>query len=276
MNTDINKQWRRAIVYMVWGEKYIQQACESARSASFMGIPLILITDEGGREFLPRDHPFDRLQFVENFRSYDMRVKSTLYKYLPREFDSFLFLDSDTHILKDVSLGFDKAEQYGIALCPATHYCLSSHHDFRRIMLANNLPDAGQMQYNSGVYFFVCRPDVEEVFKLFEKSAYEFSEEFDYRNARGKLIDQPFLSYAMEKLGFNPYTLTISYCYRGIDAEPICDGVFIWHSHHPVPEGINESENYARGRPRYFSGLLVNMRPLYQKLMQKQEDGKLN
>lgn len=263
MKTDTNKQWRRAIVYMVWGEKYIRQACESARSASFMGIPLILITDEEGREILPCDHPFDHLKFVEKFRSYDMRMKSTLYDNLPTEFDSFLYLDSDTQVLKDITFGFEKAERHGIALCPATSYCLPSHHQFRRIMTANGLPDAGQMQYNAGVYFFVRRPDVADVFELFQKSTYDLTDEFDYKNARGKLVDQPFLSYAMELHDFNPYTLTISYCYRSIDAEPICGGVFIWHSHYPVPENINSPENYATKRPRYFMGVQVDMSGIY-------------
>jgi len=189
--------------------------------------------------------------------------KSTLWDYLPEEFNSFLYLDTDTVILKDVTFGFEQAEKHGIAASPATSYCLPSHHEFRRIMLAFGWPDAGQLQYNAGVHFFICRPDVEAVYKLYQEMAYTLSEQFDYKNQANKRTDQPFFSFAMERLNFNPYTLSINYCYRGLDAEPICGDIRIWHSHCPVPEGINYYESTSPRR-RYRSGKAVDMRFTYR------------
>lgn len=258
--------WRRAIVYMVWGEKFILEAVRNASSATFMGIPLVLIADRASQGFIPEKHPFNRIKIVENFRSYDWLNKSTLWDNLPEEFNRFLYLDTDTVILKHVFFGFEQAEKYGIAASQATSYCLPSHHDFRRIMTASGLPDAGQLQYNAGVYFFTRRPDVEAVFKLYQETAYALSEQFNYRNRANKKADQPFLSYAMEMLHFNPYTLSINYCYRGLDAEPVCGDIRIWHSHCPVPEDVNQYESFTGPRRRYCSGKAVDMLPVYREL----------
>ena len=256
--------WRRAIVYMVWGADFIQQAVRSASSATFMGIPLVLITDIASQDFIPDKHPFSRIQLVKEFRSKDWLNKSTLADHLPQEFNSFLYLDTDTVILKDVTFGFEQAEKHGIAASQATSYCLPSHHEFRRIMLALGLPDAGQLQYNAGVHFFIRRPDVEAVFRLYQEMAFALSEQFDYKNRANKRTDQPFLSFAMERLNFNPYTLSINYCYRGLDAEPVCGDIRIWHSHHPVPKNVNQYESFAGPRRRYRTGKAIDMRPVYR------------
>jgi len=258
--------WRRAIVYMVWGKNYMDILLRNARSAEFMGLPLILITDASSQGFIPDNHPFSQIKIVEKFRSEDMLNKSTLWDHLPKEYNSFLYLDSDTVILKDVSFGFEQAEKHGFAASQATSYCLPAHHDFRRIQSAFDVPDTGQLQYNAGVYFFIRRPDVEAVFSLYQEMAYSLSEKFNYRNRAGKKTDQPFLSFAMERLNFNPYTLSINYCYRGLDAEPICGDIYIWHSHHPVPDDINQYEHDFAPRRRFRGGKAVDMRPVYQKL----------
>ncbi len=258
--------WRRAIVYMAWGSQAIQEGVRNAASATFMGFPLVLITDLSSQEYIPEKHPFSVIQIVNEFRSHDMLNKSTIWEHLPDNFNSFLYLDNDTVILKDVTFGFEQAEKHGIAASQATSYCLPSHHNFRRIMTASGLPDAGQLQYNAGVYFFIRRPDVEAVFKLYQETAYALSEQYDYRNRAKKRTDQPFLSFAMEQLNFNPYTLSINYCYRGLDAEPACGDIRIWHSHHPVPEGINQYESFSGPRRRYRRGKAVDMRPVYREL----------
>ncbi len=262
----IGHPWRRVIAYIAWGEQFVRLAAKNSASAMFLGIPIILITDREGARFIPEEHPFSNVVEVERFRSYDMLAKSTIYDLVPDEYDSILYLDTDTVVLKDITFGFEMAERYGIALCPATSYCLPSHHDFRRIMIDSGLPDVGQVQYNAGVHFFVRRPDVKDVYDFYQKCSYELSEKFKYRNARGKLADQPFLSFAMEMLTFNPYTLSINYCYRGLDAEPACGDIRIWHSHHPVPLDINKYESHAGPRRRFYQGKLIDMLPIYTRL----------
>ena len=56
--------------------------------------------------------------------------------------------------------------------------------------------------------------------------------------------DQPFFSMAMEQLGFNPYTLSLSYNYRGF-GDSISGIVRVWHSRASIPEEINEFEASA-------------------------------
>jgi len=257
---------RRVIAYVAWGEKYVLEACANATSASFLNIPLLLVTNKDSAGFVPSDHPFSSVEVVESFRSDDMLFKSCIYEIIPERFDIVLYVDTDVTIIGDVSFGFEMAEKFGIALSPATSYCLPSHHDFRRVMIDQGLPDAGQIQYNAGVQFFARGLDVKSVYDLYQKSAYEFSEKYRYRNARGNLSDQPFLSYALEKLGFNPYTLSINYCYRGLDAEPICGDIRIWHSRYPVPEDINTCREQRGAKRRYFRGKRVDMRSIYAEL----------
>lgn len=262
-------KWRRAIVYIAWGKPYIEQACAAAETAAFLDVALVLVTDRANAKFVPRHNPFTDIHLLDQLKSYDMLVKSTVFDVSPSKFNSILYLDTDTVVLGDLSFGFEMAEKHGIALSPATSYCLPSHHEFRRIMLGEGLRDAGQLQYNAGVHFFVRRPDVAEVYRLYQRSAYDLSKAYEYTNARGKLADQPFLTFAMEKLGFNPYTLSINYCYRGIDAEPVCGDVRIWHSHHPVPQDVNAYESHQGPRRRYVRGQYVDMRPVYAHLAGK-------
>ena len=50
--------------------------------------------------------------------------KTELINFLPENYDSFLFLDSDTVVISDIEMGFTKAELFGIAASPAPHYSL--------------------------------------------------------------------------------------------------------------------------------------------------------
>ena len=101
------QKWRRAILYMAWGERYIRQACDNAYSAKFMGVPLVLISDQANQKLIPDDHPFDEIRLIDEFRSYDMLSKSTIFDIAPKDYNSFLYLDTDTVVLKDIRFGFN-------------------------------------------------------------------------------------------------------------------------------------------------------------------------
>jgi hypothetical protein len=136
--------------------------------------------------------------------------------------------------LKDVTFGFKMAELHGMALAPAPHYSLEHFHSFDRVMTHVDVPTCGQYIYNSGVIFMCRRPDVIEVFQSWKKMGYHLSDETGYKRA-----DQPYLSLAIEKLQFNPYTLPPTYNYRAKVGEPICGEVFIWHRDQFAPPDIN-------------------------------------
>lgn len=224
---------KRAIVYLAWGEKHVLEAVESAKSTSFMQIPAVLLTNPASARLVPEEHPFAAVE-TRDFDETDRIIKTALWRLLPEVFDSFLFLDVDTRIVMDVTFGFEMAERHGIAMAPAPDYCLENHWGFDKVMEAAGVPCRGQNQYNSGVIFFVRRPDVERIFRDWEKLAYELSQ-----NPGFNRVDQPFLTLAMERAGFNPYMLSANYNYRAIAAEHISGQVRIWHSYAPVPDDLN-------------------------------------
>ena len=95
------------------------------------------------------------------------------------------------------------------------------------------------------------RADVLEVFRLAEQLAQEPDKQ---DKAWG---DQPFISYAMERLGFNPYTLAPSYNYRGF-GELASGSIRIWHSRNPAPP--ESAALHPRYLHRYEDGAWVRVR----------------
>jgi len=66
--------------------------------------------------------------------------------------------------------------------------------------------------------------------------------------------DQTYLSLAIELEGFNPYTLSPSFNYRGF-GELISGSIRIWHSYKPLPKNAASLEKgYLH---RYEKGKLV-------------------
>ncbi len=235
-NCTKNTQRHRAIVYLAWGQRYLDLAVKSANSAAFMDIPFVLITNQITAGFLPTDHLFSMVKLIEIAET-DQILKTRLWDFLPEEYDSFLFLDVDTTILMDVRFGFDMAERHGIAAAAASHYCLDQFWGFGEVMTEVGVPLCGQNQFNTGVIFFSRRPDVEEVFQQWATLAYDLTEKMGW-----KRVDQPFFTLAIEKLGFNPYTLSPNYNYRALTAEHISGHVRIWHSFHMPPKNINDCD----------------------------------
>ena len=227
-----NPVFKRAVVYLAWGETFIGQAMASARSVKSMGLPIVLITDEESTRFVVDEELFDVIRVIELQRGKKLD-KCALWRHLPEAYDSFVFLDTDTVVLGDVSLGFDKAERHGIAMAPAPNYNLGHHWAFRAAMPDMDLLDRSQLQMNTGVIFFIRRPDVEQVFLKWMDLAVRFD---DHDHVAS---DQPLFTAAMELLDFNPYTLSPSYNYRGM-GELAVGPVHVWHSHHPVPGDLNE------------------------------------
>ena len=219
-----------AVVFLAWGEKYIKEV-ESCinESQGIQDYDFVLITD--------MDTQLDNLgcQFNHvvraSFETQGLLRKTELAKFLPEGYDAYLFLDSDTVVVEDISLGFAKAEKFSIAVSPAPHYSLDYFWGFDRIMRLEGMPCKGQLQYNTGVIFFQNSQIVRSVFQHWMDLAFRYQKKC--KN------DQPFFSLAMEELDFNPYTLSISYNYRGF-GDSISGLVRIWHSHGKLPERINE------------------------------------
>src|SRR5690625_7157514 len=59
----------------------------------------------------------------------------------------------------------------------------------------------------------------------------------------------------MERLGYNPYTLPITYNYRG-SGDVILGKVRIWHSHYKRPGNVNKKPDRWPPRRAYHSTLI--------------------
>jgi lipopolysaccharide biosynthesis glycosyltransferase len=159
-----------------------------------------------------------------------------MFDVLPVEYDSFVFRDADTIVLIDIDQGFEKAEKHGIAAVQATAYGLEHYLGFKKILNEVGINSREILQYNSGVIFFTRSPSAWRVLKKW----HEFCSAADRDEPAWG--DQPYLTLALELLGFNPYTLSIAYNYRNF-GELVSGRIRVWHSHTPPPEDVNRFEH---------------------------------
>ncbi len=219
-----------AVIFLAWGERCMKETLSSIRESRLPEARLFLITDRQTQ--VPKCDDVELGVIRAEFQQDGLLRKTEIGDFIPSGFDAYLFLDCDTRVLGDISLGFEKARQHGMAVVQAPHYSLDYFFDFNRIMQKENIQLQGQMQYNTGVIFFTLRPDVVKVFAKWKQLARTYADAF-YNN------DQPYLSLAMEQLQFNPYTLSPSYNYRAV-GELISGPVRIWHSYEETPAKLNE------------------------------------
>jgi hypothetical protein len=236
----------RAVVYLAWGDEFVARATASARSAERLGAPRILLTDEAHADAARGSGAFEIVRALD-VEHWDHQLKSRLLEFIPPGFDSLLYLDADTVVLHDISFGFQKAEQHGIAISPAPKYNLAHYKGFDRVLAANDIEVPPQLVYNAGVIFFRLTTEVRAVFERWRGLCDTLGRPLGY------LQDQPFLALAIEQCGFNPYVLPPVYNYRG-NGEVAVGDVLLWHSHHPVPDDLNVYEG-PDFRRRYLNGV---------------------
>jgi hypothetical protein len=222
---------KRAIVWLCWGEKFIDDATQSANSAAAIAADRILITDAAGASLAATSGAFSSVLATELVHRNNLE-KSRLIDVIPPGYDTFLYLDTDTRIIGDVTLGFDKAERHGIAVAPAPNYNLHEYFNFARLMPQFGVAPADQFMFNAGVIYFHLTPAVRDVLERYRDLAtVGAAETYDH--------DQPFLTLAMEQLGFTPYVLSPSYNYRSLGEYAVGE-IRMWHSHFPVPADLND------------------------------------
>jgi hypothetical protein len=235
-----------AVVWLCWGEEYLEEARESALTTMPLGIDRLLITDADMAKLVERDGVFTTVIPAE--LPYGSNInKSRLIDLIPAHYESILYLDSDTRVLGDVSLGFEKARQHGIAIAPAPHYNLSEFFGFNRVLTQHGLKPAGQMQYNAGVIFCHLSGEVRKVLSCWRDLCHGAAHEWTN--------DQPFLTLAFEQSGFQPYVLSPLYNYRSL-GELAVGQIRIWHSHHLPPLDLNDGETAWPPR-RFQEGVRV-------------------
>jgi hypothetical protein len=240
---------KRAIVWFCWGERFIGEAMDSARSAMAIEADRILITDAEGATYAGGNPAFTSIIQTRLIHANNLD-KSRLIDLLPDGYDTFLFLDTDTKIVGDVSLGFEKAEQHGIAMAPAPNYNLPEFFDFAHIMRELGVEPAGQMMYNTGVVFFRLTAAVRQALERWRDLCATVGAKHDFPR------DQPFLTLALEQCGVTPYVLSPLYNYRGL-GEYAVGNIRIWHSHFAAPPDLNDFENAWPAR-RFIEGMRLD------------------
>lgn len=234
----------RGIVFFAWGDEWIERTAACIRESKLPEYPVFVVTDATtDTKALAKNAEVVRRGFQLSGKA----RKAELFARSPAQIDTMLFIDADTRVVDDISLGFEKAEQYGIAIAPAPHYSLPDFRDFRQVMIAEGVTPRGQIVYNTGVIFATPhRPEVRAVFDQTLKLAQKYQDKV--------WNEQPYFSLAMEMLNFNPYTLSPSFNHRGF-GELISGSIRIWHSYEPVPrDAANLEKGYLH---RYEKGKLV-------------------
>jgi hypothetical protein len=237
---------QRAVLFIAWGTPYVAAVQQCIDESQLPDHQVVVMTDmESDTSSLAPSVRVIRHPFA--FPGKERKLEALVA--LPDEFETVLFLDTDTRVLDDISLGFDQAERHGMALAPAPHYSLADFRTFRVAMEMEGLEPRGQLVYNTGVIFFAAdRPEVRALFAL--------AMDLIRKHGRTAWGDQPYVSLAMELLGFNPYTLTPSFNYRGF-GELLSGSIRIWHSNSPMPPDANVVDpGYLR---RYEDGRLIRV-----------------
>ena len=218
------------MVFVARGEQFIRQVVSFIqKSKAIHEHDIILITDE---DTALDGIPTNVTHVIRvSFETDRLLRKADLIKFLPRGYDVYLYLDSDTVVIEDNSLEFEKADAFEIALAPALRCCMDCYWGFDCIMEREGIERKGQLLYNSGAIFFKNTSEVRSVFSHWMVLAQKYRHEMSN--------DQSYLSLAMEELGFNPYTQSSSYNYRGI-GDAISGVVRVWHSHSEMPKNVNE------------------------------------
>ena len=230
----------RTAVWFCWGEKHVREAC---RSAQTIDIEKILICPKPDFEAIPEAaDAFDNHVVADDLRN-TLLDKSRMLDYLPADDRVYVFLDTDTRVLRSLDFAFEKAEQHGIAVATAPHYNLSEFWGFGRVLDTIGVGRADQNQYNTGVIFFRNAPVTQRVFDRWRQLCQDFG--YLYEN------DQPYFSLALEQEGILPYVLSSLYNFRGGFFEKQVGKVRIWHDTSPVPEDVNLGR--PAWPPRFYS-----------------------
>ncbi len=236
---------KRAIVWFCWGERFIDEAIDGARSAAAIEADRVLITDAQGATYADGNAAFTSIVRTQLIHVNNLE-KSRLIDLLPDGYDTFLYLDTDAKIVGDVSLGFAKAERHGVAMAPAPNYNLPEFFNFAPIMRELGVEPADQIMYNSGVIFFHLTAAVRQVLERWRDLCATVGAKSDFPR------DQPFLNLALEQCGVTPYVLSPLYNYRGL-GEYAVGNIRIWHSHFAPPPDLNTFENAWPAR-RFIDG----------------------
>jgi hypothetical protein len=236
---------KRAIVWFCWGKRFVADAIVSARATAAVEADRLIIVDRENAALAETSGVFNTILPVD-LEFHNNLEKSRLIDLLPRSYDSYLYLDSDTRVFGDLSLGFESAETYGVAIAPEPNYDLGAFFGFGSVMAKLGIEPRAQLLYNTGVFFFALNETVRRLLETWRDLCARLGPE------SGIASDQAFLSLAFEQHRFRPYVLSPSYNYRGF-GEHAVGAIRIWHSKFQPPADLNAFDDAWPGR-RFMRG----------------------
>lgn len=235
---------RKAAVFLVWGKQvYIADILRKVKASSDLlrGCDIYILTDLILADECVLNAGLTVFIKTVAFTLPHLLRKTEILNFLPEGYDAYLYLDADTLVVGDITLGFEAAATHGIAIAAAPHYSLDAFCDFGRIMALEGLALHGQLQFNTGVIFFNPLLDhVQTVFSRWNKLAIKYKLSYLPN-------DQPFFTLACLLTEFNCFNLSPSYNYRGT-GDCISGIIRIWHSHYDPPADLNQYPNIFRRR----------------------------
>lgn len=161
--------------------------------------------------------------------------KSRLAELSP--FDQTVYLDADTIVLDDLSYGFAKAEQFGLAcsICECPYA--------RRYGLSGDL-----VEYNTGVLFFTRR--AAPILNEWPRYAAEYDGvipfQLDGRPVRTSPNDQAGFAKAVEESGVAPFVLPQNWNFRPQWQRSFFGPIKVWHDYQDVPPAIRAFNDEQR------------------------------
>ncbi len=189
---------KKGYCYVAWGEQYIKEATISQQTCDY---PTCLFTD---KVTTVPDNVFTYV-IRSDFKQFEGLhfFYRKLIALQESPFDLTCYLDSDTRLVNNVKLGFDKANEFDFATVIAPGQIFQWY-------------EKEFIHYNAGVLWFKGYP------KLFVDEVLKLAKTFT-------LCDEPAWSLAWDELKINPAVLPS--VYNLITTGPIHDRpVRIWHS----------------------------------------------
>ena len=102
------------------------KALRDAHYALFMGVPIVLTTNEETAGLLQENQPFAQLEIID-FNDHGRITNTEIWDRLSEGYDTFLFLGMDKTDLMVLAIGFELTENYGIAAASAANYSFIVH-----------------------------------------------------------------------------------------------------------------------------------------------------
>ena len=211
----------RGVLYFIWGTDctdLLQRSIASLKK-HHPELPHKIVT-------LP-----DNATYLDKVKMYD-----------ESPFDTTAYLDADTVVFGRLDYAFERAEQFGVALC------VNESPFARRYSKSGLKGDA--VEYNAGVVFF-DKIKGKPLFDAWKACCHDIDSSSLFRTPEGtkrqRCNDQAGLAKAVEDTGFNPFVLPMNWNYRPFWQRSYVGPIKIWHDYGTPPEHLVEHSERTQG-----------------------------